>query len=489
MTFSSRPPALAEPSPDRSAVDVLPLGDGTFPLVDGAPAVADPPTRDASLAGWYVLAVLLAVMLLANIDRQILVLLAEPLRLDLGLTDVKLGLLQGVGFALVIGLAALPLAWLADRFGRRKVLVSCVLMWSGATVGCGLARDFSELLMATMLLGFGEAALVPIAFGVLPEMFRNRKRVLANAIFMTGNNLGGAAGITICGLLVANVGALRPWLPAALAELTPWRLAFFAAALPGPLVALLAATMRTPRGPVAPRLAPAVADLHEFSRYVHERAHTLGAFFGGFGLAQLGLTAMLAWLPVIAARLYGQSPQEIGAGMGAAVIAGIVLGVFLGTLTVRHFSVRLGAVTAMRVSWVSFVLAGATALPMLLATHAWQLYVLFGLQAAMVMAAANLLPTVLQDLSPPDMRSRIAALYTVVTVLLTATGPVAVGLVSDRLSDRPAGLLIAVVVIGAGTLGLGAMLVQRGEGGFVALAAVLRSGALPAYGATAPRPS
>ena len=125
---------------------------------------AEGPTSSA----WFTLMVLVAVALFSFVDRQIITLAADPLRRSLGLNDIQLGALQGLGLALFAGLASYPVAWLADRFDRRVVLCGCIVVWSLATAGCGLATNFPGLMACATLVAVGEAGLVPIIWSASP---------------------------------------------------------------------------------------------------------------------------------------------------------------------------------------------------------------------------------------------------------------------------------------------------------------------------------
>jgi MFS family permease len=125
----------------------------------------------APVQGWSAAFVLSFLYILSLLDRNIMVLLSEPVARDLGLSDFQLSLLYGPGFALLFAIAGLPLGWAIDRYSRRVVIWSGVLFWSLATMACGLGRNFGELLTARAGVGVGEAALVPGSQSILADMF------------------------------------------------------------------------------------------------------------------------------------------------------------------------------------------------------------------------------------------------------------------------------------------------------------------------------
>jgi len=421
----------------------------------------------AAAVSAYGLLVLIIATVFGALDRQILVLLAEPMRQSLQLTDTKLGLLQGAGITLFAGVAAVPVGWLADRYGRRSVLAACVLVWAAATAACGMATDFPALFLAAAGLGIGEAGLSPIVFGLIPEIVSPRRRVLANGVYALAAIFGAGLGIALSGAMVQSLDALRPLLPTALQGLESWRLAFLVVALPGPLVALAVLLIRLHPQRDAGHAAAAANARPELRDYARAHLRCMVGVFGGSGLAGLGLAASGNWLPIIATRSFGAPAGAVGQGMGAAYLLGTAAGATLGALGVRLLGRRLGLALPLRVIAVGSAVAALAAALMPLALSVNSLYLLFGVQVTALIAGSVLLPTLLQDMTPAVLRSRLIAIGSVVTVLLSALSPVLVGALSDLLSASPQGLLMAVAGVGALAFALAALLMKSTEQAFV----------------------
>ena len=450
-----------------------------------APAAPSPardpashPARDPRNArtAAYALGVLVTAAVFAAVNRQILVLLAEPIRQSLGLSDTQLGLLQGLGVTLFCGLAAVPIGWLADRFGRRRLLALCILVWSAATAACGMAQDFTALFAAAAVLGIGEAGLTPIVYGLLPDAVPARRRALANGIFTLAVILGAGLGIAFSGAIVQALGSASEALPPALQGLEAWRLAFLCVALPGPLVALLVLLIPVRRGAAVP---PGAAALHGRSPtwdYLRQHRHTVLGIFGGSGLAALGLAAVSNWLPVVATRRFGASAAEVGQGVGLGYIVGTLLGAAGGAWAVRRLAQRHGVATPVRVTVWSIALGSVAAAAMPLAADARQLYWLFGLQVAALIAASVLAPTLLQDMTPAAQRSRLIAVGGLVSVSMSSLSPPLVGLMSDALGAAAHGLLASMAAVSALAMAGGALLVRTAERPFVVTVQAVRHG-------------
>ncbi len=423
-------------------------------------AIADRP--GASAAAWYALAVLALANFVALLDRQIMLLLAEPIRLGLGLSDLQLGLLQGAGVALFAALASFPLGWLADRHDRRVVLAGCVALWSAAVVACGLATSFPALLAASATVGFGEAGLAPVMYALIPLLFLGKQRQLANSIAALATVGGGALAFAAGGEIVALADRLRAVLPAGLAVLPAWRLSFFAAALPAPLMVLLILSIRLPKRATAamPVVATPEAPVGAISAraWFARHARAYAAFYIGGAFGSFGFVALSVWVAVIAARLFGETPAQIGAALGLAQVGSMGLGFALSVLATRALQARVGAVLPVRLMWTALLLAALLCLSLLWVAGPAQLYFSYGLIGVALTLAAMVFPTALQAMSPQHLRGRATSLQFIVSLSLGASAPPIVGLLSDRLGTLPNAPLVAVVMAATPALVIGAAL-------------------------------
>lgn len=414
-----------------------------------ADAVAQPADVDyAPPSAWYALFVLTVVLMFATVDRAILSLLAEPIKHSLGLSDLELGFVQGTGIAVFTAIAAFPLAWMADRYGRRIVLAGSVVVWSTAVVFCGLANSFGEILLASAMVGAGEAGLAPITYAMIAELFRGRKRQLANSIFVVAAATGGGIAMITAGQLVGLGDSVRSMLPAPYNAWDSWRISFFMAALPAPLMVILVFTIRHVRHQVVARIQglSAVAATTLRSHIVRHR-QTLLPFFMGIALAIFAFSAIGSWLAVILIRLFGETAARVGAVQGGISMGAIAIGFLLTAYGLRVISARLGPKTPIRTIWVSVLLATVTSSAMAFATSAHHIYAIQFIQAILLTAANMLFPTALQDLAPANLRGRVVAIQTTINVGFTAAAAPTVGLVSDLLKPREDALLVAACIV------------------------------------------
>ncbi|MES2754179.1 MAG: MFS transporter [Pseudomonadota bacterium] len=154
-----------------------------------------------------VLAMLTFVYVLNFLDRQLLGILAKPIQDSLHVTDGQLGLIGGLYFAMFYCFIAIPVSWLADRTNRVAVLTAACAIWSAATIACGLSRTYPELVVARMMVGFGEAGGVPPSYALITDTFGPGKRGMAFGIYNLGPPIGAALGIS----LGATIAALFDW--------------------------------------------------------------------------------------------------------------------------------------------------------------------------------------------------------------------------------------------------------------------------------------
>ncbi len=209
-------------------------------------ATAETPRVEKPGYRYYVLAILVLVYMLNFLDRQIIGILAAPLKAEFGLSDSQFGLLGGIAFASVYSTLAIPLAWLADRFSRVWIMTGALAVWSGFTALCGVAGSFGQLFLFRMGVGVGESGGVAPAYSLVADYFPPHQRARALAVFAFGIPLGTAAGTLVGGVLAAQYG---------------WRTAFIVVGLLGLLLApVLRLTIRDPKRGATDIARPAVVD-------------------------------------------------------------------------------------------------------------------------------------------------------------------------------------------------------------------------------------
>lgn len=391
---------------------------------------------------WWGLAVLVTIGLYTYADRQIIGLQGEAIRASLGLNDFQFGIVQGASVALATVLLAYPIGWLADRFDRRRVLAGCLVAWCAAVALCGAASSFTELALASALVGAAEAGLLPIAYATIPEWFRGRARPSANSTFVLLGRLSAGLVIIGCGWLLQSIDTWRHALPSFLHEVPTWRLALWITALPGLALVVLVARL-----PAMQAASPAVRQAGQGEgvlAVLRERAAVLVPCFLGGGLLALGANAMGTFVPVAAARVWGLSPSQAGNGLGLAALAGAVFALLATLALTRRADLARRPAEAMR--WAAVAMAAAAlTLPLVpLAPGPTPFFVIYGVGLAFTMSGVMLLPTAIQPVCPPPQRVRLMSIYITTVVVMSAAGPAIAGAASDALGGSGMALLASM---------------------------------------------
>jgi MFS family permease len=238
---------------------------------------------------WYVLSILVMVYILNFVDRQILSILANDIKKDLGLSDAYLGFLYGTAFAVFYALFGIPLGRLADSWSRVRLLSIGLTLWSLMTAASGFARGGAALTAARVGVGVGEATAGPAAYSLIADLFPRRMRATALAIYSSGLYLGGGLSILFGGEIAERWNAA--WPGGGPLGLVGWQAAFIAVGLPGLLLAVWVATIREPvRGAIDG--IPSPSDPQPFKGFWAELLDSIPPFTL-IGAARRGGTALL----------------------------------------------------------------------------------------------------------------------------------------------------------------------------------------------------
>ena len=247
-------------------------------------------------------------------DRQLLSIMIEPIKHDLGITDTGIGVLTGVGFALCYFIAGIPLAMWADRGLRRNVVAFCLTVWSVMTAISGLTQNFAQMAAARAGVAIGEAGGNPASHSMIMDLFPPQRRATAIAIFIASQSAGIAGGLALAG-----------WL----SSLFSWRAVFIICGVPGILWALviLLTVKEPPRGSGEPRPGiqePILRSIAELWKLKSMRIMLVMAMFGSFN----GY-AILAWSPAFFLRVHDLTAAELAPRIGLATATGLILGNYL----------------------------------------------------------------------------------------------------------------------------------------------------------------
>jgi MFS family permease len=413
---------------------------------------------------WYVLALLIVAYVVAFIDRGILALLIEPIKRDLGLTDLQMSWLLGPAFGIFYVTLGLPIGLLADRYNRRNLLIVGIAVWSLATAACGLARGFAQLFVARVVVGVGEATLSPTALSLISDYFSRARAMRAITLFAMGQSIGAGLAFLLGGQLVLAVSGASGVEWPVVGTLAPWQLAFVAVGLPGLLVAALMLTIREPtRRGFAGGAGAAPGSLADALGYIRARPGTfVSLMVGNAAVTVIGYSYF--WVPSMLARTWGMAPGEAGIAYGTVLAVGGPIGIVLGERLVARLYAR-GRSDAPYLAFLGSLLVGvfaAVVMPLMPSANA-MLAVLFPAMIALAMASGTSTAAVVH-VAPAEVRAQVAAAHLLVISLAGLfLGPTSVAMFTDLVWRDEAAVRwsLAVVAAIAGAAGLAALSIGR----------------------------
>ena len=268
---------------------------------------------------YYALAILFVANFLNYIDRQIVSIVGQTLKADLGLSDAQLGFLIGTAFAVFYGVVGIAMGRIADAVSRTRLMAFGLAVWSGMTAAAGFATNFTGLAAARLGVGIGEAAANPCSHSLLSQYFPARNRSTVLSTYLLGTHLGNAASLIIGGLLLQHWDTICLSFPEGACRIANWRAAFLATGVPGLVLAILVLFMREPPRPMlAPRKQVLPVIIAELSAAVPPL--TLLALHRAGGAAAVVRNLVFALVLVIVATglsiFVGDWPQWAAVALG-----------------------------------------------------------------------------------------------------------------------------------------------------------------------------
>lgn len=429
-----------------------------------------PADRPSPARAHLTLAVLTLAYVFSFLDRIVINLLVEPMRRDLGLSDLQISLLMGTSFAIFYTLCGLPLGWMADRCDRRKLIATGVAVWSLMTVACGFVRGYGGLFIARLGVGAGEATLTPAAHSMIADLFPRERLGRAMSVYALGIYVGSGLALLLGALAIRLAEQRSRWVLPLVGEVFPWQMVFVFVGLPGLLVALAVLALREP-----PR-RDAAAPMHwrETLAWLRSERGFMTHHLLGFGLLSLVAYASAAWIPTAFVRSFGFSAVQAALLLGGMTVVFSVAGCVAGGLWSDRLARGAGPRARLRVGvWAGIGLAlscvALAAAPG--ATLAAAALVPLCVFVALPFGAAT---AVLAEVAPPRLRGQASALYLfAVSVIGIGLGPTAVAFVTERVFGEPAAVRQAIAVVCAAA-GLGAALLLHRAGRLGSASAALR---------------
>ena len=424
----------------------------------------------SSTSAWYAVTILTIAYVVSFLDRQLLSLVVPLVKRDLMLTDTEASLLLGLAFALFYTTMGIPIGRLADKKSRRAIIAVGISFWCLMTAACGLAKNYTQLFLARVGVGVGEATLSPSSLSMIGDYFPKEKRGRALGVFNIGVSVGAGIAYIVGGQIIAYVATKENIVLPIVGEIFPWQALFIMVGLPGLIVAALMMTVKEPKrtekivlesddGGSTDQLS-----IKETINFILERKSACGWLFISMACSVLIGYAFLSWMPTMYDRTYGIDFRTITMWLGIAfLVSGPIGAIGTGWLGDYVFKRYGGSAHIKLFAYTMIVLTISATLVPLMPTY--QLATLmFVPQAIMAAGQTALAPLAILNITPNQLRAQVAAIYFFVISLTGYTlGPTSVALLTDYVfkdeslisySMAVVSLIVGVIGIFAGFMGI-----------------------------------
>jgi MFS family permease len=400
-----------------------------------------PPLRYAQ----FVVVVLTLVYTASFLDRQIIALTAERVRADLLLSDVQLGLLQGLSFAIFYTALGIPMGILADRTSRRRLILCGLILWSIATALCGFASSFSALFLARMLVGVGEAALAPAAYSLISDYFPRRSRARAMSVYASGVLIGSGLAYLAGGMILPLADRVAQWLNESGFQRNGWQVAFILAATPGVVLPLLLLAVREPAR--QERISSQRLHTGDSWKFIVGRWRFFAPLYSALALMATVNYGNFAWLPSVFQRVHGRSASEFGFGFGLILLVMGPLGMLAGGALADRMRSRQSRSPVLAICGIALLLSTPAAALSPVVSDIRVAWLLIAWQIFSISVPISLGPVALQLAAPNEFRGFVMALYMAsISIVGLGLGPLIPAIISDHVFEdgRMLGVALAL---------------------------------------------
>lgn len=414
---------------------------------------------------WFVVGVLVFASLVAFIDRQVVAIVVDPMKEDLGVNDAQIGWLYGV-FAVFYAVAALPIAWIADRRSRKKLIAAGIFLWSLMTIACGLSRQFMYVLLARIGVGVGEATLSPATTSLLGDYFPRSQIPLALSVFQTGAIMGSGIAFIIGGLVLDIVGQADPLVLPIIGALKPWQQTFVYVGTPGLLLAFVFLLIREPVRRPVPGASADGATIPEILAFYRRNAKTLACHHLGFLSLVLMGYAFVFWTVSYFVRVHGEDAAHASQVFGWIFLITGPIGPILAAMLAKRLADR-GRKDA---NILAGMTGGLIAIPVILliqfAPSAMWAYALYVPAMIFVNSPFGIAAGALPVITPANMRAQVAAFNMLVGAIGMMFGPPLAGAFNEYVFPGPEGVRYSLMTLTSFFGVLGVVILWSGRGAY-----------------------
>lgn len=386
----------------------------------------------------------LALMLIstyASVDRAVLTLVVEPIRADVGLSDVQMGLLIGLCFALFYAIGNIPAGYYVDRLNRRKTIAIGSVVWAAMTVVCGTADSFAQLFVGRAGVGLSEAVIAPAAFSMIRDAVPSRSRGMAFSTYAMAPMIGSSLALVLGGFILGAInGGAYAGLPL-LGDLKPWQGTMVTIGLLGLPLGLLLLLFPEPARSGGHGDAAGLHDqggmfhgLADATRYMLKNAALfvpLVLFATLTGMMALGKGA---WLPTAMSRAWGLPPEQVGPLLGVMNLVGGIVGLMAGGYLMNRAARKGRGILIYGVIGVIGT-AGGFLIAAIAPSYETSL---IGVQISLFFVGTGYAvgATMLTEVTPPSMVGRVSGVYLLIqTIGGQSLGALLIAIVAQHVFD------------------------------------------------------
>jgi MFS family permease len=401
-------------------------------------------------ASWWMVFVLFLSCIFSFLDRGIIGLVVDPIRHDLHISEIQMSLLQGLSFGIFYATVGLFLGLGADRFPRRILLICGISVWSVGTVLCGLSQSFLSLFLSRLMVGAGEATLIPVSISLIADMFGPERRGAPLSLFYLGTAIAGGLAALITGILLANLPLETSDSVATIFGLSAWRASFIICGFTGLILVPLLLTTKEPLRQAIDPGSPA-AGIANTVGYFKSNYRLFVPLYLGFSLVTSGQYGLGAWAPSLLVRHFGVAAAEVGKLLGSFSILAGMIGSISAAFIVDFVTRRLGRDAKILVLAIVAFSAMPSALAVFMPTLK-SAAIAVAWMNAITPFASICFSAIIQDLVPSNMRGVSMAIALFVNTLIASTiGTMLIAIVTQKVfeNDLFVGYSVAIVLIPA----------------------------------------
>lgn len=394
----------------------------------------------------------------SHMDRQILIIFVELIKTELILNDTAFGLLQGLAFSVPFALSSFILAYFSDNYSTKRAISAGIFIWSTATLMCGFAESYTELFIARMGVGVGQALLSPAVYSLLASSYPKSDLGKVTAYYASGSFIGNAIILISGGLLVSLAANTPHLLLPFIGQLSTWRVGFVIAGITGIFYSLIFLFACKETSPKDKLIESNKVTNKQVLTFLSAHKKMMIYYISGFSLSSMSMFTLIVWGPAYFIRIHQMEPALVGLMLACSYIIANLSGVLIsGWLVDKLHSRNIKSAPFLIGAFTSLAVALCISLFYIFSFYDNKTYVFIAFFLAAHFSSYVISPsaTANQLISPEKMRARVYSLFLCINSIMSfSVGVTLVGIFNDLLfkSSYAIGTSITLTVIGSSLL-------------------------------------